>query len=516
MMPPESADGRASQKAALARAAHAAHTDPAIGALLDRLEAAGGLPNDDAWAAANVREARRAFAKATAIPEDLAAQRAALESEGYGAWVSARQASDFSSFAPVLKKIVGMSRTVAGLLGPTLPSPPTDPYDALLDQFEKSCSASRLDELFGALKAGLVPLLAAVSELGTPPDTSILTAGAPFDTAAQARLCEDVAVALGFDKSRGRLDVSVHPFTGGPGGPSDVRMTTRFKEHEFVEGLTGATHETGHALYEQGRPASQTGLPAGEALSMGAHESQSLFWERHVGLTRPFAAWLAPRLAAAFPAAFPTPPDPDGLYRAMNVVKPPNERLIRVEADELTYPAHVILRYELERKLVSGALEADDLPGAWAALSKELLGVVPPSDAKGCLQDVHWPSGALGYFPTYVLGAAAAAQLDAALRADIPDVDGKIAAGEFGPLLAWLRERVHGRASGPATLDALLVEATGRPLSVGPLLEYLAKKYADVYALPPGVAEAAIAPGLEAAAKAGGSGKEAAKETATA
>ena len=255
MMPPgpTAAATRAGAKAALARAAHAAKTDPEVGALLKKLEAEEGEA-DDAWRAASVREARRAFLRATALPEDLVAEKATLESEGYASWVAARKANDFPSFAPVLERIVALERRVAAHLTPTIDGTVAEPYDALLDGYEKGCTAARLETLFSALKAGLVPLLAAVRSQGIPPDTSFLTAGAPFYVSAQAALCEAIAVSLGFDKEAGRLDVSVHPFTGGAGA-GDVRMTTRFKEGDLMEGITGAIHETGHSLYEQALPA---------------------------------------------------------------------------------------------------------------------------------------------------------------------------------------------------------------------------------------------------------------------
>lgn len=511
MMPPgeRAAATRAGAKAALARAAHAARTDPEIGALLDQLEREGADQAGDAWRAASIREARRAFARATALPEDVVAEKAALESEGYAAWAAARRSNDFPAFAPVLERIVALERRVAALLAPGVAAPGggglAEPYDALLDGYEKGCTAARLDVLFSALKAGLIPLLAAVrGPQATAPDTGLLSAGAPYDTAAQAALCEEVAVALGFDTAAGRLDVSVHPFTGGA-GPGDVRMTTRFKPGDLVEGLTGAVHETGHALYEQALPAGPDarGLPIAAALSMGAHESQSLLWERHVGLSLPFARWLAPRLGAAFPAAWGGGgPDPLALWRALNAVRAPEDSLVRVEADELTYPAHVLLRFGLERAFINGSLAVADIPAAWAEASQALLGVVPPTDTLGCLQDVHWGGGAAGgYFPTYLLGAAAAAQLWEAAGRAMPGLEADVEAGRFAPLRAWLREGVHERGSAPASLDALLAEATGGPLSVAPLLRHLAAKYGAVYQLPPGVADAAIAPGLAAAAE---------------
>jgi Zn-dependent M32 family carboxypeptidase len=319
----------------------------------------------------------------------------------------------------VLEQWLAVTREKCAAIAPNAP----DVYDTALDSFERGMTAARLDSIFATVRDGLVPLLAAVRERGTPPDDSWLAG--TFDPDAQAALCREIAVQMGFDLERGRLDVSVHPFTGGA-GPSDVRMTTRFKANDLTEGLTGAIHETGHALYEQGRPGgAHEGLPVSEALSMGVHESRSLLWERMVALSRPFASFLLPRLRAAFPQ-LPADKSADDLYAALNKVS--MRSLIRVEADEVNYPLHVILRYELESALLRGDISVAQLPALWNAKMEAYLGVTPESDAQGCLQDVHWSAGAIGYFGSYSLGAMMAVQLFAAARKAIPSLDEDLAA----------------------------------------------------------------------------------------
>jgi len=329
-----------------------------------------------------------------------------------------------------------------------------------------------------------------------------------FDVDAQAKLCDEVAVDLGFDLNKGRLDVSVHPFTGGA-CPADVRMTTRFKEGDLLEGLTGATHETGHALYEQNRNERFAGLPVSSARSLGSHESQSLFWERHVGLSRSFARYLLGKIRKHFPSLSeseksgenPSDAEVESLYRSLNEVKDPS--FVRVEADELSYPLHVALRVEIEAALIKGDVPVSDVPRIWNEKMKASFDCVPPADdgKLNCLQDMHWSAGAIGYFPTYVLGAIAASQIDEKVRGELSskgvNVDSDIAAGKFETLRLWLKKKIHERGSLPESLDALMTEATGRPLDVGPYLRHLAKKYGDLYDLPG--AEKIVAPGLELA-----------------
>merc|ERR1712048_1092557 len=292
-------------------------------------------------------------------------KEADLGSRAYQAWVKARQEKDWGSFAPALKEWVALRREMAALIDPSKPA-----YDVLADEYDAGLTAERVTEVFSRVKEGLVPLLKDIREKGTQPDDSWLKGD--FDTGKQAELCKDVAVALGFDLNKGRLDVSVHPFTGGA-HPTDVRMTTRFKQHDLTEGLTGAIHETGHALYEQGRNLEYDGLPVNMAAGMAIHESQSLLWERMVGLSLPFSKYLWPKLQAAFPDAFSKERTPDDLYAALNTVK--DVSMIRVESDEVTYPLHVILRFEIEKGLIDGTIEVDEVPALWNKKMKEYLGV---------------------------------------------------------------------------------------------------------------------------------------------
>ena len=472
MMPSGAAELRSAQQQALAGVLFDKETSPELGSLIATLEAA---PPPGDWAQAVVRDAARNYKRRIALTRELAQREARLQSEGFQVWVKARKASDYATFKPVLADWLGLIRERSAAIDPSQSA-----YDVALDGFERGMTAARVDEIFAELRAGLVPLLADVRTRGTPPDASWLS-GAAFDVSVQASLCRDIAADMGFDLEHGRLDVSVHPFTGGA-GPADVRMTTRFKERDLTEGLTGAIHETGHALYEQGRPGGDVaGLPASAALSMGVHESQSLLWERCVGLSRPFAAYLLPKLRAAFPAHIPADKTPEDLYRALNVVS--TRSLIRVEADELSYPLHVVLRYELETALLRGELPLDGLPAAWNAKMREYLGVEPESDALGVLQDVHWSGGAFGYFPTYTLGAMMAVQLFEAARADLPTLDADIEVGRFAPLREWLRAKVHSKGSLLPSADALLESVTGRPLQPAVFLASLSRKYSELYGL---------------------------------
>jgi len=472
MMPDGAADLRAKQQAALAGVVYEKETAPELGQLLARLQAAA---LSDPWQAANVRDAARNYKRKTALSKDLAQREARLSSEGYQAWAKARKSSDFAAFAPVLRQWVDLTKEKMAAIDAS-----KAPYDVALDAFERGMTSNRLDEIFKVVRDGLVPLLADVRTRGTPPDDSWLKGD--FDVDKQAALCKEIAVEMGFNLTHGRLDVSIHPFTGGA-GPTDVRMTTRFKANDLMEGLTGAIHETGHALYEQARPAGENdGMPVSEALSMGVHESQSLLWERCVALSRPFAAYLLPKLQAAFPDAPGLQgKTADDLYRAMNAVS--LRSLIRVEADELNYPLHIILRYELESSLLRSDISVEDLPRLWNARMQEYLGVTPDNDAQGVLQDVHWSAGAIGYFPTYSLGAMMAVQLFDAAKKAMPNLEDDIAAGRFAPLREWLRVAIHSKGSLHPTLDELLISATGEPLRPEVFLAFLKRKYGEIYKL---------------------------------
>jgi len=475
MLPPGAVECRGQQKEALAGVMFDKRTDAELGRLLAEVKAAidAGQSGLSPYECATIRDAHKDFVRTTAIPKDLAQAMAKLEIEAYVAWVQAREQSDFSKFAPYLQQWVDLNKQKAKHIDPK-----SDPYDVLLDDYEKGMTSKRLDEIFAQVRQGLMPLIQAIKAKGAASIDDSIVKG-EFDVDKQAALCKQVALDIGFSLEKGRLDVSVHPFTGGAHS-TDVRMTTRFKPDNVMEGLTGAIHETGHALYEQGRNLDYDGLPVNQALSMGVHESQSLLWERMVALSPPFATYLLPRLKEAFPGKFDKA-TPDMLFRAANVVQDPS--YIRVESDEVTYPMHVILRYEIERGLISGAIQVNDVPKIWNEKMQQYLGVTPPTEAKGCLQDVHWGAGLFGYFPTYTLGAIYACQIYAKAQQDIPGLSERIEKGQFAELKSWLNKNVHELGSLHDSGDELMKAVTGSPLNPQFFLEYLNKKYTDLYAL---------------------------------
>lgn len=473
MMPAGAAASRSRQKAALSAVLHAKSTDPQLGALLEKLKQADDLSE---WESATVRKASKQYKKDTALTEEFVRRESAQETRGYTEWVKARQEDDFKGFAPVLKEWVDLKKERAAMVNPS-----GNAYDTLADDFSAGLTAARITEIFDAVKGELIPFLAELREKGTAPDNSWLVAG-DYDVDKQTALCHEIAKELGFDLDHGLLNVSVHPFTGGC-GPEDVRMTTRYKQSDVTEGLTGTIHETGHALYEQGRNMNEyaADLPVNEAAGMAIHESQSLLWERMVALSVPFAEYLLPRLKEKFPDQVGSRTAED-LYRAMNVVKMDN--LIRVEADEVTYPMHVITRFEIERDLIEGTLDVEAVPAVWASKMKEYLDVDVLGDAQGVLQDIHWNGmGAFAYFPTYTLGAMAATQIFETAKAQIPDLDANIRDGNFKPLREWLRVNVHELGSLYETADELLIKVTGKPLDPSIFVTYLKSKYAAIYGL---------------------------------
>ena len=461
MMPLGAADRRAEQVATLNVIAHDMLTAPDMGDLLGEAEQLAATL--DAWQAANLREMRRLHRHAAAVPADLVEARSRAVSRCEVAWRRARAESDFPGLLPLLSEVLERQREVAVAKGAALG---LAPYDALLDEYDPGTRQADIDPLFADLRAGFPALLAEVLEhqaRQAPP----ATLGGPFPIDAQRALGEQLMAVVGFDTQRGRLDVSTHPFCGG--ATSDVRITTRYDEAQFASAIMGVLHESGHALYEQGRPAAWLGQPVGAARGMSLHESQSLLIEMQVCRSPAFAAVLAPLVQQSFGAEIA----PADLYRAGIRVRP---GFIRVDADEVTYPAHILVRYELERALIAGDMQLADLPGAFNAGIKDLLGLDVPNDRLGCLQDIHWPGGAWGYFPTYTLGAMIAAQLfDAAKRADA-DVLPSIGRGDFAPLLAWLRTHVHGRASLRDT-PALVADATGSVLDARIYQRHLRTRY---------------------------------------
>ncbi|TXL71522.1 carboxypeptidase M32 [Vineibacter terrae] len=463
MMPPGSADDRGEQTAALGVLAHEILSAPQVGDLLAGAEAAGGL---DAWQSANLREMRRAWIHATALSPALVEAMARAATRCEMAWREARPKNDFASLKPHLQVVLDLVRETGQAKAAKLG---VSTYDALLDQYEPDGRAERIDALFAELEAFLPDLLQRVLERQAARPAPLPLAG-PFPVEAQRQLGIEMMRAVGFDFSKGRLDVSAHPFTGGT--PDDVRLTTRYDEADFARALMGVLHETGHAMYEAGLPAAWRHQPVGRARGMALHESQSLLLEMQACRGLAFITFAAPRMRAAF-AGTGAAWEADNVLQLYTVVQP---GFIRVDADEVTYPLHVILRYRLERALIVGELALDDLPAAWNEGMQRGLGIRPPTDTVGCLQDIHWYDGALGYFPTYTMGALAAAQLfQAALRADA-DIEPGLARGDFVPLYRWLRVNVHEKGASAGT-DDLLRATTGAPLGADAFRRHLERRY---------------------------------------
>ena len=463
MMPPGGAESRGDQIATLKAIRHGMLTAPEVA---DGLAAAAD-EDLDPWQAANISEMRRAWTHATALDEALVTALSKAETACETVWRQARPAADFAPIVQPLDSLLGLVREAAAAKGERLG---LAPYDALMDQYEPHMGATRVDALFAALESALPDLLARFLETQARRPPPARPAGA-YPADIQHALAVRVMERLGFDFQSGRLDVSLHPFCGGT--PEDTRLTTRFDEADPVSSLMAVLHETGHALYERGLPKAWRGQPVGRARSMGVHESQSLTVEMQVGRSAPFLATLAPLVAEVLgdDPAFAA----DNLHRLCTRVE---ASFIRVDADEATYPLHVILRYRLERDMVAGRLAPRDLPEAWNEGMATLLGLAVPDDRLGCLQDLHWYDGAWGYFPTYTIGALNAAQLcQAAVSADAAIADG-MARGDPAPLLDWLGRNVHARASS-VTADSLIEEATGRPLGTDAFLDHLKRRYLD-------------------------------------
>jgi carboxypeptidase Taq len=472
-MPPAAAPLRAEQLAVLSSLIHERRTSPRIGELLARCEADAGLAADP-WAAANLREMRRDYDRATRLPPELVRETAETSSRAMNVWRDARERNDFAAFAPWLEKIVTLTRRSAEALG--WPEGGVL-YDALLDQFEPGMTTAELTRTFDALRGGLTPMIRAVADSGTRPDTSWQRT--PVAIAKQEAFNLDVVRRMGFDMDAGRLDVSAHPFCDGI-GPGDTRLTTRYFEDQFPSALSSTMHEVGHALYEQNLPkADRFGEPLAEAASTGIHESQSRMWENLVGRSRPFWEWALPEMRKSFGSSAFDGIDAEAAYRSMNVVEP---SLIRIESDETTYNLHIMLRFDLERAMLSGELPVRDLPAAWNERIRADLGLEVPDDARGCMQDIHWSMGALGYFPTYTLGNLYAAQFWATLRQALPSLDDDLRRGEFGGLLGWLKENVHAHGR-RFTAPELCERITGQRLSHEPLLRYLEAKVRPIYGL---------------------------------
>ncbi len=454
-LPGSGHEWRADQLAWLSEKAHELGTSPAWGEALAEAEADGEAP-------ALLAAMRRDHDRATKLPGELVAREAQASSLAKVAWIEARKKSDFASFAPHLETLLGIAREKAERWGYA-----TEAYDALLETYERGSTAAGISTLFDALRPRLRDLVAAAVEHSEKRNARL--PGGPYPVAAQQAFNAKVAESLGFDFKAGRIDTTAHPFCTTL-GPRDVRLTTRYDEEDFTSSLFGVMHEAGHGLYEQGLPGPEFGLPSGEAASLGIHESQSRLWENHVGRSYPFWEKWLPVAAEHFPQLAGV-----SLEDFLAAVHRADFSFIRVEADEATYDLHILLRFGLERRLVSGELAVKDVPAAWNESFRELFGMTPPDDARGCLQDIHWAMGGLGYFSTYTLGNLNAAQLFAAATAD-PEIAGAVAKAEYGPLLGWLREKVHAKGAVPTPAE-IVRAATGKEPSPEAHLAHLTRRY---------------------------------------
>ncbi len=461
MMPAKGNEARAAAEAELNALIHRTRTDPRLAGLLS---AADQEALDEA-SRANLREIRRDWREANALPESLVEAKTLACARGEHAWRTQRPDNDWRGFLGNFREVVRLAREEARLLAADTG---LSRYDALMDRYEPGVRAADIDRILGDVRRWLPGLIARV-QVKQREEKALAPAG-PFPVAAQRAMNLAAMKLLGFDFEAGRLDESAHPFSGGV--PEDVRLTTRYREDDFAQSLMGTIHETGHARFEQNLPRAWLGMPIGVARSYGIHESQSLSFEMQLARGRSFVGLLAPMLAAHFGSqpAF----EADNLYRLLTRVRP---GLIRVNADEVTYPAHVILRYEIERPLIEGEIEAEDIPALWNEKMQALLGLDTRGNFKdGCLQDAHWPAGAFGYFPSYTLGAMYAAQWFAAMRRAVPDLDARIAAGDLAPVFDWLGENIWSQASRWDTPE-LVRRASGEPLNPAHFRAHLEQRY---------------------------------------
>jgi len=452
---------RARQIGTLSALLHQQQTTPAFLDLADELAADPAAL--DPQAAVDVRETKWRLDRTRRLDTNLVRQRSELHAQARGVWITARRDDDFDALAPLLERIVEMERQVARNIDGS-----RDAYDVLLEEYEPGATTATVAPLIQRLRDGLLPLveLLRAGRASRPEDTRALCGDFPVEV--QRMFNRSVAEHLGFDFGMGRLDEAAHPFTTSIG--DDVRLTTRYDAGDLRYGLYSTLHETGHGLYEQGLDPAARGTPSGTSCSLGIHESQSRLWENQVGRSPAFWRWLLPLARRAFPCLATT--SLDAVLRAVNAARP---SLIRTEADEITYNLHIIMRFELEAALVDGSLEVSALPTVWSEKMRHYFGIAPETDRDGVLQDVHWASGAIGYFPTYALGNIYAAQLQVAAASALGALDPLIAAGEFRVLLSWLRSHVH-RVGQTYRAPALIQAATGQAPTAGPLLAHLQRK----------------------------------------
>ncbi|QLK27709.1 carboxypeptidase M32 [Natrinema zhouii] len=480
VMPDEGTPARAQQLSTLSSISHELLTADETGELLEALEGETMQSSREASSetastdledeqTAVVREVRRTYDRETSVPGELVEEISATASNAHPTWKQAREEDDFEQFAPTLEKLVDLKREYAKHIDPD-----ADPYAVLFADYEPYIDLETAERVLERLRENLVPLIDAVQESEAQLATDAFAG--QFDDDDQEALARDVLDSLGYDWDRGRLDTAPHPFSSGT--QFDARVTTRFEEDDLLGSITSTIHEFGHANYTQGLPDEGYGTPLGEARDLSVHESQSRLWENHVGRSRPFWEHFLPIARERFPELEDV--SPEEAYEAANQVH--DDNLIRVEADELTYHLHIVIRFEIERDLIRGDLEVSEVPAVWNDKYEEYLGVRPETDAEGCLQDIHWSHGDFGYFSTYSLGSVLAAQLYAAAEDDRGEFDGQIREGEFDELNGWLREHVHQHGKRYVTPE-LIERATGEGLTADHFLEYVESKYGELYDL---------------------------------
>lgn len=471
-MPPKGGEHRANQLSLLAGLGHKMATAPELGDLIGELEALQSFDDPETPEAVVISEARREYNRATKLPQSLVEEMSKVTSLGQQAWVEARKFKDFSAFQPWLEKIIGLKREEAKAIGYEEDG---QPYDALLDAYEPGAKTAEVDAVFTAFRGPLVELLQEIQNSSVKTEISILERSYPIEQ--QNKFAIEAATAIGFDFDAGRLDIAAHPFCSGF-GPGDCRLTTRYDEHHFPGAFFGTLHEAGHGIYEQGLDPEWYGTALGESASLGIHESQSRMWENLVGRSEPFWHFFYSRAQEYFPGAIGDV-SRDDFHRAINGVHP---SFIRVEADEVTYNLHIMLRFELEQQLISGELEAADVPAVWDEKFTESFGITPPDVSQGCLQDVHWGHGLIGYFPTYSLGNMYASQIFNQAEQELGNLNDMFSQGEFLPLKEWLNKNIHKH--GRRYKSNRLVElVTGETLSHEPLLAHLRNRFAPLYNL---------------------------------
>lgn len=464
LMPSGGADARAQHVGLLSRMSHELATSDSTLNLLKKASEEGG--NDDDLAL--LRVVQRETDQRIKIPSDLVEKKSKLSALGHEKWVHARANNDFAAFAPTLEELFDICRQEAEYLGYK-----NHIYDALTDLYEEGATKAGWDAMFATIRQPLVELIKRIKECGHQRNDSYFTA--TWDSKAQSDFTEMLARSIGFDFKRGRQDTAAHPFCTG-WSVTDVRITTRFKDY-LPSAIFGTLHECGHAMYEQGSNIAYDLTPLAGGVSLGFHESQSRTWENIIGRSKAFWQRFLPDLQKAFPALPPV--SLDDFYRDINKVQ---ADFIRVEADEVTYNMHIMIRYEIECAILTGELAIKDFPGYWNSKYEEYLGITPENDAVGCLQDVHWAGGAVGYFPTYSMGNILSYQIWETLQNDVKDVDGLMSKGDFAPILGWLQEKIY-RPAKKFTPSQLLLNVTGRSLDAKPYVDGITRKYEEVYNL---------------------------------